>query len=138
MPTWIGPTIALSLVVIAFSCATLGGTMVYVVLSAHRQLERLQQKLHKITDDAHQITGRVKGEIEGFATLSAETRMKLQRGIDSVEGRLQDLDALVEVLQEEAQDTALEVAAFMRTARQAGGVLGVARRAFQRRRGAGD
>lgn len=138
MQPWVGPTVAISLVVIAISFLAIGGGTLFLVVVINRQITALKAQLGRITDEARAVTVRIKGEIEGFTEISTEARLKLRRGIDSVEERLQDLDALVEVLQEEAQETALDVAAFVRTARQAGGVLGVARKAFRRRRGAGD
>jgi hypothetical protein len=54
-----------------------------------------------------------------------------------VDGRLKDLDALAEVLQEEAEATALDVAAFVRTVRRSGKILGAARSLTARRRSKG-
>ncbi len=138
MQPWVGPTVAISLVVIALSIGAFAFAMIFGMLEVRRMMHSLSERLHRITDEAHAMTTRVKGEIEGFADLSTETRRKLRHGIDTVEERLQDLDALVEVMQEEAQETALDVAAFVRTARHAGGVLGVARKALRRRRGSAD
>jgi len=50
-----------------------------------------------------------------------------------METRLQDLDALAEVVQEEVQETALSAASLLRTVRRSGMVLGAARRAMRRR-----
>ena len=138
MQPWVGPTVAISLVVIALSIGAFAFAVIFGLLELRRGMRQLSERLQRITDEAHAMTTRVKGEIEGFADLSTETRRKLRRGIDTVEERLQDLDALVEVMQEEAQETALDVAAFVRTARHAGGVLGVARKALRRRRGSRD
>ncbi len=62
----------------------------------------------------------------------------MRAAIDGVQARVRDLDALVEVLQEEAEETALDVAAFVRTVRRSGAVLGAAKKALRRRRGAGS
>ena len=94
----------------------------------------LRAQLSAFTSDARAVTSRLKSELEGFADLSADARMRLQGAIDTVDGRLRDLDALVEVIQEEAEETALGVASFVRTVRQTGGIIGVARRKLKRRR----
>ncbi len=138
MQPWVGPTVAISLVVIALSMGGSALVLIIGLLKLRQGLKSLSDRLHRITDEAQAMTSKVKGEIEGYTDLSHETRRKLRHGIDKVEERLQDLDALVEVMQEEAQETALDVAAFVRTARHAGGVLGVARKALRRRRGSGD
>jgi len=137
-PAWVGPTIALALVVIAASVLVMGGVALFVGLGLRQQSREVREKLAAFSADARAATARLKGELEGFADLATETRVKLRRGVETVEGRLTDLDALVEVLQEEAEETALDVAAFVRTVRRSGHVLGAARRAMTRRRGTRD
>ena len=129
-PPWIAPTIALSLVVIAVSFLVMGGVALFIGLALRRQ----SAALRAFTSDARAVTMRLKGELEGFADLSADARFRLQGAIESVDGRLRDLDALVEVIQGEAEDTALDVASFVRTVRQTGGIIGAARRKLKRRR----
>jgi uncharacterized protein YoxC len=137
-PAWVGPTMAIALVIIALSFLAIGGGAVFMVLFLHKQIQKLKLELSKFRDEALITTRRVKGEVDGFVELSTEARAKVRGAIETVETRLQDLDALVEVLQEEAEETALDVAAFVRTTRRAGGVLGAARRMMQRRRSAAD
>ena len=129
---------AISLVIIALSFMSIAGGSVFMVLFLHKQITKLKTELSKVRDEALIATRKVKGEVEGFVELSAEARAKVRGAIDTVETRLQDLDALVEVLQEEAEETALDVASFVRTTRRAGGVLGAARRMLARRRSAAD
>lgn len=137
-PGWVGPTVAISLVIIALSFLAIGSGSLFLVFTITKQIRTVKAGLARFRDDALIMTSKVKGEIDGFVDLSAETREKLRAGIDSVETRLHDLDALVEVLHEEAEETALDVAAFVRTARHAGGVLGTARKMMRRRRGSAD
>jgi len=73
-------------------------------------------------------------EVEGYVELSSEARAKLKGAMTAVETRLEDLDALADVLQEEVQESALSAASMMRTVRRSGSLLGMARRAFKRRR----
>jgi hypothetical protein len=134
-PAWIGPTIAISLVVIAASFLVMGAVALALGLGLWRISREARAKLAALTADAKSATARLKDELDGYADLATETRLKLKRGVDTVEGRLQDLDALVEVLQEEAEETALDVAALVRTVRRSGGLLGAARQAMRRRRG---
>ena len=137
LPLWVGPTVAISLAVIAASFLVMGGVALVIGLGVRKQSRAAREQLAKFTADAKAVTARLKGELEGFADLSAEARGKLRAAIDTVDGRLKDLDALVEVLQQEAEETALDVAAFVRTVRRSGAVLGAARRAVKKRRGAG-
>ncbi len=133
-PSWVGPTVAISLVVIAASFLVMGGVALFIGMGLKRQTAALRAQLAGFTGDARAITTRLKGELEGFAELSADARGRLRNAIDGVDNRLRDLDALVEVVQQEAEDTALDVASFMRTVRRTGGILGAARRQMQRRR----
>src|SRR5260221_10297413 len=133
-PSWIGPTIAISLVVIAASFLVMGSVALLVGMGLRKQSRALRAQVAAFTGDVRAVTVRLKGEIEGFADISADARQKLKGAIESVDGRLKDLDALVEVVQEEAEETALDVASFIRTVRRTGGILGAARRRLQKRR----
>ena len=132
-PAWVGPTVAISLVIIALAFLAIGGSVVFGVLTIMKQVEKLKEHVAKVSAETRAVAERLKHEVEGFVDLSTETRGKVRVAIDSVETRLKDIDALVEVLHEEAEETALDVAAFVRTARHAGGVLGTARKMMRRR-----
>jgi uncharacterized protein YoxC len=132
-PDWVPPTMAISLAIIALSFLTIGTSVLIGVLLIMKQVRRLKAHLEKVSVETRAVADRLKGELEGFVDLSTETRGKVRTAIDSVETRLKDIDALVEVLHEEAEETALDVAAFVRTARHAGGVLGTARKMMRRR-----
>jgi hypothetical protein len=134
MPTWVGPLAAISLAVIATSLVVMGGVAIAIGLGLRRAKREIGAHLAGFTADARAATKRLRSEVEGFADLSGETRKKLQSAVHRVEERLTDLDALVEVLQEEAEETALDVAALVRTARRPSALFGVARAALRSRR----
>jgi flagellar motility protein MotE (MotC chaperone) len=134
MPTWVGPLAAISLAVIAASLLVMGGVALAIGLGLRRAKHDIGAQLAAFTADAKAATSRLRTEVDGFADLSAETRGKLQRAVQKVEERLLDVDARVEVLQEEAEATALDVAALVRTARRSASVFGVARAALRARR----
>ena len=64
---------------------------------------------------------------------SRDLRARLQRAADAAEGRLGDLEALLDVLYEEVEETALDVASALRTTRRGASVLSAMKRAFLRR-----
>ncbi|MEK7667660.1 MAG: hypothetical protein AAB409_03340 [Gemmatimonadota bacterium] len=134
MPSWVGPTVAISLVVIATSMLVMGGVALAVGFGLRKAKRDIGAQLAVFSADAKKAAARLKTEVDGFADLSGETRKKLRRAVTKVEDRLSDLDALVEILQEEAEDTALDVAALVRTARHPLSVFGVARAALRARR----
>jgi len=132
-PSWVGPTVAISLVVIAASFLVIGGVALAIGLGLRAQSAKARALLAAFAADSRVVTQRLKHELEGYADLSVEARAKLRGAIDTVDGRLKDLDALVEVIQEEAEETALDVASMMRTVRRTGGILGAARKMLRRR-----
>ncbi len=133
-PAWVGPTMAISLMVIAASFLVMGGVALAIGIGLRRQVRALKASVSGFAADARAVTARLRGELEGYAALSEEARGKLRGAIDTVDGRLRDLDALVEVLQEEAEATALDVAALVRTVRTSGGIFRAARRSLSRKR----
>jgi hypothetical protein len=134
IPAWVAPTIAISLVIIAASLLAMGGVALAIGFGLRQKSRALSAQLSALTSDAKVIASRLKHEIESYADLSVEARGKLKGAIDAIEVRLQDLDALAEVLQDEVQETALSAATILRTVRTSGKILGVARRALRRRR----
>jgi hypothetical protein len=138
IPPWVGPTIAISLVVIAASFLVIGGITVATAVIVRKRSRRAAAQLAALSADAKVVTGRLRTELEAYADLSSEARGKLRGAVDALDGRLRDLDALAEVLQEELSETALDVAAFLRTVRRGGAVLGAARGMMKRRRRSGS
>jgi hypothetical protein len=55
-------------------------------------------------------------------------RRKIVKGVDRVQARLEDLEALYDVVHDEVEDTALDVAAGLRTIRSGNGMVGRVRR----------
>jgi len=133
IPAWIAPTIAVSLVIIALSMLTVGAVALFLGLGIRRRAREVSAQLSALTGDAKVVAARLRHEVDGFADLSTEARGKLKGAIGAVETRLQDLDALAEVVQEEVQETALSAASLLRTVRRSGRVLSAARRAVRRR-----
>jgi hypothetical protein len=134
-PAWVGPTIAIALVVIAASFLLIGGVTLAIGLELRRQSRALKAQIAAFSTEARSVTGRLRRELEGFAELSADARTRIKGAIEVMDGRLRDLDALAEVLQQEAEETALDVASFVRTVRRSGHILGAARRSVLGRRG---
>jgi hypothetical protein len=141
-PAWVGPTMAISLAVIALSvlgtAIVLGSAVRRLV--AHRKRiaevfdtlqEDAQQAIvaaRRLTEQAQDLMVLVRHEAGAFAETSRRVRRKVVRGIDRVEERLADLETLYDVVHDEVEDTALDVAAALRSARQGNGMIGRVRR----------
>jgi hypothetical protein len=141
-PAWVGPTMAISLAVIALS--VLGMAIVVgrsvLRLVAHRKriaavFDTLQEDARqaivaarRLTEQVQDLMVLVRHEAGAFAETSRRVRRKVVRGIDRVEERLADLETLYDVVHDEVEDTALDVAAALRSARQGNGMIGRVRR----------
>jgi hypothetical protein len=141
-PDWVGPTVAISLVVIALSI--LGGAAALAVAALRisgetRKLSTLIQGhqedasqalagARRLIDQGQDLLVLLRQEIGAFTQTSRRIRRKLVRGVDSVEAKLADLETLYDLVHEEVEDTALDVAAALRTSRQGNGMLGRVRR----------
>jgi hypothetical protein len=142
MPDWVGPTAAISLAVIAISI--LGGAvaLAVAVLRIAGETRKLSTMIQGYQEDvAQSLAGArrrtaqgqdqgvvVRQEVGAFTQSSRRVRRKLVRGVDSIEAKLADLETLYDLVHEEVEDTALDVAAALRTSRQGNGMLGRVRR----------
>ena len=135
MPAWIGPTVAISLVVIALAFAAIGVAVTLLARTAIRELRELREEVapaisavRRITDAGADLSGDIKQEVQEYLATSRAVRRDLERGVYEVKSRLADLDALYEVVHEEVEDTALDVAARVRAVRNGAGMVSRIRR----------
>ena len=91
------------------------------------------QSFRAMMDDATAVVTKVKGEVDGLADTSKGIRKRAERAAASLEDRLHDIETLVDVVQEEVEDTALDVAAAIRTTRRGGKLFKRMKRALLRR-----
>jgi hypothetical protein len=82
----------------------------------------------RLTDQGQDLLVLLRQEVGAFTQTSRRIRRKLVRGVDNIEAKLADLETLYELVHEEVEDTALDVAAALRTSRHGDGMLGRVRR----------
>ncbi len=135
IPGWVGPTIAISLVVIALAAVAIGTVTVAANWTARRKLGELGRRLEGIRAEAERVLETIReltetgaDEARHYLATSKSIRRDLELGVERVKSRLADLDALYEVVHEEVEDTALDVAARVRAVRQGASVVGKLRR----------
>lgn len=130
-PSWVGPTVAISLVVIALAFAVIGTVTGVIGLKLHRQLEALEHRLAGMEGDlkrtaklvrrgareASDVARLVHAEVQDFADTNHDVQLKIRGAADRIQERFDDLDALYEVVYNEVADTALDVAAGVRSFR---------------------
>lgn len=141
-PAWVGPTMAISLAIIALSFLGIAAGVALAALKVAAQARRLGDTVTGLQDDVQRTMGGVRRIVEqtqdllvlvrheagAYAETGKRVRRKVNKGVDRVEEKLQDLEALYEIMHEEVEDAALDVAATLRSARQGNGALGRMRR----------
>lgn len=126
-PGWVGPTIAISLAIVAFACVVMFLAIGLAAVAFRRALVSASEQLGQL----QALVGRVREEGDAYLATSRRLRKRLDQGIDRVSERAADLDALYEVVHDEVEDTALHFASVLRTARLSTGIIG---RVLRRRR----
>ena len=141
-PAWVGPTIAISVAVIALSIVAAAVAAGIAVLRVSSQARKVVEVVDGLQDDigqavkatrqvaeqAQELLVLVRHEAGAYAQTGRRVRRKVVRGIDRIEGRLADLESLYNVVHDEVEDTALDVAAALRSVRRGNGMLGRVRR----------
>jgi outer membrane murein-binding lipoprotein Lpp len=141
-PAWVGPTMAISLAVIALTVLCAGLAVGIAVLRLSGQVKKMGAVVEGLQDDVTEGVTSIRRLIEqgqdlmvlvrheagAFAQTSRRLRRKVVKGVDRVEGKLSDLETLYDLVHDEVEDTALDVAAALRSARRGNGMLGRVRR----------
>jgi uncharacterized protein YoxC len=142
LPTWVGTVTAISLVLIALSFVSIAAGALIAFKKSQEALKLMAHVLQGLDDDlipafrsiremaekGKDVVDVVKDEADAFARTSRGLRKRVRRGADRIEERLQDLDALYEVVHEELEEAALSMATLVRTVRTGGGLLHRVRR----------
>lgn len=141
-PEWVGPTVAISLAILALSFL---GMAIAVAVAAFKALEQvkkvgalvdgLQDDLSRtlkgvrnLAEQAQDVMVLVRHEAGAFAQTARRLRRKMVRGADRIEAKLEDLETLYDVVQAEVESTSLDMAAALRSVRRGTGMLGRVRR----------
>lgn len=141
-PAWVGPTMAISLAVIALSILGVAVAVLITVSRLSGQVKKVGAVVEGLQDDvtegvtsvrrlieqAQDLMVVVRNEVGAFAQTSRQLRRKVTKGVDRIEGKLSDLETLYDLVHDEVEDTALDVAAALRSARRGNGMLGRVRR----------
>jgi methyl-accepting chemotaxis protein len=145
---WVGPTMAVSLVVIALAFVVIAlavavagrgaaGAMHKVskeIGGLRSELEPTLRELREAAQAGRGVATTIKTEADEIVRTSRQVRADLDRGLRRAKRRLSDLDALAEVMQEEVEETALDVASRVRSFRTGTSVIGRLRRLLLRGR----
>lgn len=128
---WVGPTVAISLVVIALSFFAIAAAVVAAAMGVSRQAKQLREELGGLRTDAQRAMKSVRRaarnaadasevlreQAELFAHSGARLRGRLDDVSDVVQRRVGDLDAVAEVALEELEEAVVGVASSARRLR---------------------
>jgi len=138
MDGWIGPTIALSLVLIAL--CNLGVALVALMslkeiressgaiskelAEARSELAPALDALKRMAEHGAGVADLAKDEVHEIINTTKRVRHDIEQGLKRTKRRLADFEAVVDVVQEEVEETALDFGATLRMARSGSGMIG--------------
>jgi len=135
IPTWVGTVTAVSLAIIAVAAVAVAAAHVVAARAAWSLFRTLERLTSPAVDDVRQLVSGIRREADALVGTSRDIRLRIIKAADAAEERLSDLDSLVDVVQEEVEDTALDAVATLRNVRRGLHGFRWARRALARRRG---
>jgi uncharacterized protein YoxC len=141
-PEWVGPTVAISLALMALSFIGLAITLAIAAFRVADQVKKLStlvsslqddvtrtlKGVHSLTEQAQEVMVLVRQEAGAFAQTARQLRRKTVRAVDRIEAKLEDLETLYDVIHDEIEAGALDIAAAVRTLRGGSGMLKRVRR----------
>jgi len=141
-PDCVGPTVAISLAVLALSILGMAIAVAIAALRVAKQakkvgglvdglqddIARTLKGVRNLTEQAQEVMVLVRHEAGAFAQTARRLRRKTVRAVDRIEAKLQDLETLYDVIHDEIEGSALDLAAALRSLRRGNGVLGRVRR----------
>src|SRR5438034_5269210 len=108
MPTWTAVVGALSLLALALSAIVIAASAVATALGVRLFLRVLRDLAGPAVGDVRALLASIRTEAEGLVGTSRALRERIVRAADAAEARLNDLDAVVEVVQQEVESTAVD------------------------------
>jgi uncharacterized protein YoxC len=141
-PAWVGPTMAISLAIIALSFLGIAVAVALAALKIAGQTKKLGTLVDGLQDDVARTLKTVRGlteqaqdvmvvvrsETGAFAQTARRIRRKTVRAVDRVEMKLEELETLYDVVHDEVEGAALDLATALRSVRRGNGMLGRVRR----------
>jgi hypothetical protein len=151
MPSWIGPAVAISLIVIAASYVVIGFVVLVAAREAAEQSKALGRELahlradlaptlnavNRLSEKGLDLAVLAEDEVKQVISTTRQIRVDVARGVERAKERLADFEATIEVIQEEIDATVVEVGTALETARAGAGMIGQLRRLIRPRRRGG-
>jgi len=137
MPDWVGPTVAISLALIALSYLGLAWMMIRIVREAREKSGTLVRELTELRHDlaptlasinhfgeaGSDVIEQLRDEVGEVVKTSQAVRRGVTRAFQQTQHRLADLDALLEVATDEADAALMDASAAIQSVRTSAGLL---------------
>jgi uncharacterized protein YoxC len=141
-PGWVGPVSAISLAIIALAFVVIAIALAMAAKKASQELSDLNRSLAELKAElspALAAVQQVSAEGTRLASIVADEAEQIVEGTrqlrEGITERMANLQALYEVMEEEVEETALDVAVKLRTFRSGVGWFGTIRRLLRGARG---
>lgn len=108
---------AVSLAVIGIASIAAGTAAVFMAIQLRRFFRAVEALGGPAVADVRHMVRSIRAEADALVGTSRDVRVRIIQAADAAEARLTDLDALMDVVQGEVEQTALDVAATLRDAR---------------------
>jgi methyl-accepting chemotaxis protein len=145
---WVGPTIAIALVIIAMAFAVMALVVLLlgrgVAAAMHRSTDAINKlsaelvpamkSLGQMAEDGRALADTIRNEVGEFTGTTRRLRDRIEEGSDRLAERLEYLEAVYDVVEEELTEAALDVTATIHTLRSGTGWFGRLRRLLGGRR----
>ena len=139
---WVGPTMAIALVIIALAFAAIafaflvvGKRLADALVKATTSVDKLHvelvpaiKSLGQMAEDGRSLAQTIRTEVTEFTETSQTLRTRIENGSERLAERLDYLEAVYDVVEEEITATALDLTDTLRTVRSGAGWFGRIRR----------
>ncbi|HYS19976.1 MAG TPA: hypothetical protein VEO73_02695 [Gemmatimonadales bacterium] len=134
IPLWAIAVTALSLAVIAVAAIVVAGSALATAFGMRAFLRAVEHLTGPALGDVRGLIDTIRTEADAIAGTSRDIRLRIVNAADAAQERLGDLGAVLDVMQEEVEDTVLDVAATARNVRRGLSVWRLGRSALRRAR----
>ncbi len=137
MASWVGPTVAISVALIALSFVIIAVLLVVAIREARDTSETVARELTQLRHDltpalasinhfgevGSDVIEQFRDEVGEVIKTSQGVRRGVKKAVRQAEGRLADLDALLEVATDEAEAALMDASAAIQSVRTSAGLL---------------
>ena len=120
--------LVLAMLILLRRVTALSASMTRVLETVERDARPTIESVRRTAEEANRLGVAIRTEVEGFAGTSRRLRDRVERTSRALEERFSDLETLLDILQDEVEETVLDLAAVMRTTRRGAGLFQAARR----------